>query len=100
VAPGSFRWESHRALANQQISLSDPPRPGLPNATALLNIGCRSPRADVTSAGWKCLGARDAFPRANSFDDDINSGQRGVDLALHVFDLRLQKFLHFVEFGS
>ena len=42
----------------------------------------------------------DAFPRTNSFDDDINSGHRAVDLALHVVDLGLQEFLHFLEFRN
>ena len=75
-------------------------RPLLPDANALPSIGRRSPRADIASAGWKYLRARDAFPRSNSFDDDINSGQRAVDLALHVLDLGLQEFLHFLEFGN
>jgi hypothetical protein len=30
-------------------------RPLLPGSNALLNIGRRSPRADIASAGWKCL---------------------------------------------
>jgi hypothetical protein len=30
-------------------------RPFLSDANALLNIGRRSPRADIASAGWKCL---------------------------------------------
>jgi hypothetical protein len=76
------------------------PRPLLPDANALLNFGRQSPHADIASAGWKCLRARDAFPRTNSFDDDINSGQRVVDLALHVVDLGLQEFLHVVQFGN
>jgi hypothetical protein len=30
-------------------------RPLLPGSNALLNIGRRSPCADIASAGWKCL---------------------------------------------
>ena len=30
-------------------------RPLLPGSNALLNIGRRSPRTDIASAGWKCL---------------------------------------------
>jgi hypothetical protein len=48
---------------------------------------------------WKCLRGRDAFPRTDGFDYDIDSGQRAVDLALHAVDLGLQEFLHFLEFG-
>ena len=40
------------------------------------------------------------FHRANRFDDDIYSGDRAVDLALHAFDLGLQELLHFLQFGS
>ncbi len=48
----SIERDMHRA---QQISLSGALRPLLPDANASLNIGRRSFRADVTSAGWKCL---------------------------------------------
>ena len=69
--------------------------PLLPGA-ALLNICGRSP---TTSAAVLCLRARVASPRADSFDDDVNSGQGALDLALHAVDFRLQEFLHFLEFG-
>ena len=72
----------------------------LPDANALLDTGRRPPRADVAIAGWKCLWDRDAFPRTNRFDDDIDPGHRAVDLALHAVDLGLQELLHFLEFGN
>jgi len=52
---GSSGRDSHRALANQQKPLSGASRPLLPDAIALLNMGRQSPRADIASAGWKCL---------------------------------------------
>ena len=75
-------------------------RPLLSDAIALLNMGRQSPRAHIASARWQCLSACDAFPRADSFDDDINSAQSAVDLALHAVDLGRQEFLHFLEFGN
>ena len=65
-------------------------------ANTLINIGRRSTGAEVARAGC----AYDAFPRTNSFDDDINSSHCAVDLALHVVDLGLQEFLHSLEFGN
>jgi hypothetical protein len=55
VGQDGDRQHDARALANQQIPLSGAIRPLLPDALALLNMGCQSPRADVASAGWKCL---------------------------------------------
>ena len=87
-------------LSRISKTLSGASRPLLSDAIALLNMGRRSARADIASAGWQVFVACDAFPRANSFDDDINSAQRAVDLALHAVDLGRQEFLHFLEFGN
>ena len=48
------QW-SHRTVVRNNSDHLLTGRPFLSDANALLNIGRRSPRADIASAGWKCL---------------------------------------------
>ena len=81
-------------------NIAERPRPLRPDADALLNVGRRSPCARAASAWWRRLRARHAFPRTDGFDDNIYSGDRAVDLALHAFDLGLQELLHLLKLES
>ena len=58
VAPGSIDTPG-AAYSPLTVSVlarcSELSRPLLPGSNALLNIGRRSPRADIASAGWKRL---------------------------------------------
>jgi hypothetical protein len=53
------RVSSHRSHSFLRLQLQLDENTGtlqfLSDANALLNIGRRSPRADIASAGWKCL---------------------------------------------
>ena len=56
VLAGSFERDLRRALAYRvSKSLASGARPLLPDSNSLLNIGRRSPRTDIASAGWKWL---------------------------------------------
>ena len=77
----------------------DPPDLSYPTRLRC-SIFAAGPPRPVRFPEWKCLRGRDAFPRTDGFDDDIDSGQRAVDLALHAVDLGLQEFLHFLELDT
>jgi hypothetical protein len=50
-----FRANGLNRSRGRLVRCSELSRPLLPGSNALLNIGRRSPRADIASAGWKCL---------------------------------------------
>jgi hypothetical protein len=67
MAAGSAQTDSHASVERvtvhrdgdgrrtREAARTGSGKPLLPDAKALLNIGRRSPRADIASVGWKCL---------------------------------------------
>src|SRR5262249_12377720 len=82
----------------RDISWPENAYPSLLADANALETGGRT--AAPASARRLRLRGPDAFPRAHGFDDDVDTGQRAVDLPLHVADLGLEELLHVLQFRS